>query len=138
MANKLNFEIGSFFKFSKKFEKNLPKINLIFVFIFLNIWDFLTSRELINAMVLGFAMFAPAIFLWFVGNIKAIALLTLISIFEFMVMLVFVLEGFESGGAQPATKSLFWVPYLLMVGVNGFWGLKIYSEHREKKEKGKK
>jgi len=59
----------------------------------------------------------------------------LISIFEFAMILIFVLEGFELGGAATTLKSIFWIPYLLMAGVNGFWGLKIYSEHREKKTK---
>jgi hypothetical protein len=59
----------------------------------------------------------------------------LISIFEFSLIAVFVLEGFEIGGIDTTMKSLFWFPYLLMTGVNGFRGLKIYSEYREKKIK---
>lgn len=125
--------IKSWFKISGKFEKNLTRINLLFIFIFLNLWDFVISREFLNAMILGLAMFAPAAFLWFVGNIRAVAFLTLISIFEFTVILIFVLEGFQLGGIDTTIKSVFWLPFLLMAGVNGFWGLKIYSEHREKK-----
>ena len=119
----------------KIFDKNLTKINLLFIFIFLNIWDYFISREFLNGMVLGILMFGPAAFLWFVGTIRAVALITLISIFEFVVMLVFVLEGFQLGGAQTTFKSVFWVPYLLAAAVNGFWGLKIYSQWREKKVK---
>lgn len=118
---------------SGKFEKNLAKINLIFIFVFLNIWDFLVSREFFNGMVLGLLMFGPAAFLWFVATVRAAAMVTLISLFEFVVMLVFVLEGFELSGTEATLKSLFWLPYLLMAGVNGFWGLKIYSQWREKK-----
>ena len=125
-------DIKQLFKFSGKFEKNLTKINLFFIFIFLNIWDFVVSRELFNAMILGLVMFGPAAFLWLVGNIRAIALLTLISIFEFTVMLIFVLEGFQLGGLDTTLKSIFWLPFLLMAAVNGFWGLKIYSEAKEK------
>lgn len=121
------------FTFSGKFEKNLAKINLIFIFFFLNIWDYVTSRDILNAMVLGFMMFGPATVLWVIANIRAITLLTLISVFEFTLILVFVLEGFELGGAAITWKSVFWLPYLLMAGINGFWGLKIYSENREKK-----
>ena len=84
-------------------------------------------------MVLGMVMFGPAALLWFIGNLRAISLLTLISIFEFTVILVFVLEGYELGGAQFTQKSIFWSPYLLMAALNGFWGLKIYSEKREKR-----
>lgn len=124
-----------FFKFSGKFEKNLPKINLLFIFIFLNIWDFVVSREILNAMVLGIVMFSPAAFLWYIGTLRAIVLLTMISIFEFTVMLVFILQGFELGGWDTTIKSIFWLPYLLMAGVNGFWGLKIYSEVKERKIK---
>ena len=115
--------------------RNLIKINLIFIFILLNIWDFAISRGFLNGMILGILMFGPAVFLWFIGTFRAIALITLIYIFEFMVMLVFVLQGFELGGAANTLKSLYWTPFLIMAGVNTYWGLKIYSEHREKKIK---
>jgi len=131
----LAMKVIEFIKFSDRFEKNPVKINLLFIIIFLNIWDWAISREFFNGMVLGFVMFGPAIFLWLVGTVRAAALVTLISIFEFALMTVFVLEGFELGGAATSLKSIFWLPYLLMAGVNGFWGLKIYSEYREKKNK---
>ena len=123
------------FALSDKMEKNLVKINLVFIFIFLNLWDFVVSREFFNGMVLGILMFGPAVFLWFVGTVRAAALITLISIIEFMVLVVFVLEGFELSGVSTTLKSAFWLPYLIMGGVNGFLGLKIYSEYREKKIK---
>lgn len=122
----------------KIFEKNLTKINLLFIFIFLNVWDYFISREFLNAMVLGILMFGPAAFLWFIGTVRAVAVVTLISIFEFTVMVVFVAESFQLSGAETTAKSIFWLPYLVMAGVNGFWGLKIYSQWREKKAKGKK
>ena len=117
--------------------KNYLKINLIFILAFLNIWDFAVSREFVNAMLIGAVMLGPATFLWVVGTLRAISMLTLISIFEFVVMLVFVAEGFELGGVATTLKSIFWLPYLLMAGANGFWGLKIYSEHREKSIKNR-
>ena len=119
-------------KAGKKFKsgKVLVNINMVFIFLFLNIWDYAISREFFNGMALGLIMFGPSTLLWFMGNIRAVALITLISIFEFTVMAVFVVEGFELGGV--ALKSVFWVPYLFMAFVNGFWGLKVYSEHRER------
>ncbi len=125
----------SLFKLSGKFQNNLAKIKLLFIFIFLNIWDFLISKELFNGMALGVILFGPAVLLWYVGNIRSAALTTLISLFEFMVMLVFILQGFELGGIGTSLKSIYWLPYLMMAGINGFWGLKIYSEHREKRQK---
>jgi hypothetical protein len=125
--------IKSSLKFSTRTEQNLVKINSLFVIVFLNLWDFLISREFFNGMVLGILMFGPPTFLWIIGTARAAALTTLISIFEFALLAVFVLEGFELGGAATTLKSVFWLPYLLMAAVNGFWGLKIYSEYREKK-----
>jgi len=131
----LNKKIKAVFKISKKPAQNLLKLNLFFIFIFLNIWDYAVSRIFFNGMVLGILMFGPAVFLWFVGTVRAAALVTLISIFEFSVIAVFVLEGFEIGGIDTTLKSLFWFPYLIAAAVNGFWGLKIYSEYREKRVK---
>jgi len=131
----LAMKVIEYIKIQGKFEKNLVKINLLFIIIFLNIWDFAVSREFLNGMVLGIVMFGPAVFLWLVGTLRATVLLTLISIFEFAMILIFVLEGFELGGTATTLKSVFWIPYLLMAGVNGFWGLKIYSEARERKAK---
>ncbi|OGD89180.1 hypothetical protein A3F45_03085 [Candidatus Curtissbacteria bacterium RIFCSPHIGHO2_12_FULL_41_17] len=131
----MNNHLKSLLKFSNRMDKNLVKVNLVFIFIFLNIWDFAVSRGFLNGMILGIVMFAPAAFLWFVGTFRAIALVTLISIFEFMMILVFVLQGFELGGASSTLKSVYWIPFLAMAGVNMYWGLKIYSENREKKIK---
>lgn len=125
--------LKSLFKFSGKFEKNLTKVNLIFIVIFLNIWDFLISKELFNAMIIGTVMFAPAAILWHIGKFRMVVLVTLISIIQFVVMAVLVFEGVELSGGRVTAKSIFWLPYLAMAGVNGFWGLKIYSEKKEKK-----
>ena len=130
----LAMKVIEYLKIKGKFEKNLVKINLLFIFVFLNLWDFAISREFFNGMALGFVMFGPTAFLWLVGTMRATVLVTLISIFEFAMILIFVLEGFELGGTATTLKSVFWIPYLLMAGVNGFWGLKIYSEYREKKK----
>ncbi len=116
-----------------KHSKNLLKINLIFIFIFLNIWDFVVSHSFLSAMIIGIFMFGPAVFLWFLGKFRSIALITLISILEFMVMGTFVLEGFQLSGTSYSLKSLYWIPYLVMAGINSFWGLKVYSELKEKK-----
>lgn len=121
-----------------KVEKDLVKINILFVLVFLNIWDFVVSRQFLNAMTLGVVMFGPATFLWYIETLRSVALLTLVSLFEFVVMLVFILEGFELGGLDSTIKSVFWLPYLLMAVINGFWGLKIYSQWRESKVKGRK
>jgi len=117
-------------------KNNLFKIHLLFIFIFLNIWDYAVNRTFFNGMVLGLIMFGPSSFLWFIGTVRAAALITLVSIFEFTMMMVFSLEGFGLSGASVTTlKSLFWLPYLLMAGINSFLGLRIYSEYREKKHK---
>jgi len=121
------------FKFANTTEKRLTQINLLFFLIFLVVWDFLNNKQFFNAATLGIVMFGPAAFLWFVGTIRAIALIVLVSFFEFMVMLIFIAEGFELAGLDSTLKSIFWIPYLAMAGVNGFWGLKIYSRHRENK-----
>lgn len=111
----------------------LLHVNLLFVLVFLNIWDFVTSRQIFNAMTLGIFLFGIPALLWFVGSFRAAMLNTLISIFEFTILLVFVLESFELGGAMTgASKSLFWFPYLLLAAFNAFWGLRIYSKNRLK------
>lgn len=115
--------------------KNLFKLNLIFVFIFLNIWDFVVNRDFLNGMILGIVMFAPAIFLWFVGTVRAAALVTLIYTLGFLVLAVLLFQGLELSGVKGFFETSFLLPYLIMAGINGFFGLKIYSEYREKKEK---
>ncbi len=123
------------FKFSDKIDKKLTQVNLLFIFIFLNVWDFAINRLFFNAMLLGIFLFGPSAFLWFVGTLRAVALIVLISIFEFMVLLIFIAEGFELGGTSSTLKSLFWLPYLVMAAVNGFWALKIYSKTKENQQK---
>lgn len=118
-----------------KYSKNLLKINLIFIFIFLNIWDFIISRSFLSAMIIGFVMFGPSAFLWQVGKFRAVALVTLISILEFMIMGTFVLEGFQLSGASYSLKSLWGLPFLIMAGVNAFWGLKVYSQMKRQNVK---
>lgn len=110
------------------------QVNLLFVFVFLNVWDFVTSREVFNAMVLGLIMFGIPMILWAIGTFKAAMLNTLFSLLEFGTLMIFLLESFELGGAVTgAEKSLFWVPYLLLAGFNSFWGLRIYSRNRVRK-----
>lgn len=128
-------KIKSFLKFTKDKERNYVKVNLLFIIVFLNIWDVLVSHQILNAMILGLVMFGPAAFLWLVGTVRAAALVTLISIFEFLMIAVFLAEGFELAGLASTFKSIFWLPYLVMAAINGYWGLKIYSVYREKKAK---
>ena len=124
-------KVVAIFKFSKEVRANYVKTNLLFIFVLLNIWDFAVNRLFFNGMVLGLIMFGPTAFLWLIGTLRAIALIILISIFEFMVTLIFIAEGFELGGASLTLKSIFWLPYLILAGFNSFWGLKIYTEYRE-------
>ena len=121
------------FKFANSAEKRLVQLNLLFIFVFLVIWDFANNKQFLNAMTFGAVIFGPMAFLWFVGTFRAVALIVLISIFQFMVLLVFIAERFELSGLDSTLKSVFWLPYLLMAGINGFWGLKIYSEIKDKK-----
>src|SRR3989344_8341069 len=104
----LAMKVIEYLRIQGKFEKNLVKINLLFIFVFLNLWDFAISREFFNGMVLGLVMFGPTAFLWLVGTMRATVLVTLISIFEFAMILIFVLEGFELGGTATTLKSVFW------------------------------
>lgn len=130
----LAMKIIEYIKIKIQGSRSLVKINLFFVLVFLNIWDFLVSREVINGMVLGFLMFGPPALLWFIGNFRSIAALTLISILEVALLAVFVVESFQLRGIA-GLSTFFWVPYFLMAGINSFWGLSIYSQYREKRTK---
>lgn len=109
------------------------RLNIIFIFIFANIWDFALNRSFFNGMVIALLMFGPAVFFWFVGNLRSMAVLTLYSIFEFIVMLVFVAEGLELGGKATILKAIFWLPYLVLAGFNSFWALGIYTKKKGQK-----
>ncbi len=124
-------KVRHFLKLTENKEQNYTKINLVFIFIFLNIWDFAVNRDFFNGMVLGIFMLAPVVFLWIVGTVRAAALITLLSILEFIVMAIFLAEGFELGGLSSTLKSIFWLPYLVIAGVNLVWGLNIYTGYRE-------
>lgn len=121
------------FKFLSK--GKILKTNLIFIFIFLNVWEFILSRELFNGMIFGLLMFGPVAFLWFMKTLRASMLATFVSIFEVTILSVFVIEGFEFGGALAAVKSVYWLPYLAMATVNMVVGLKIYADFKEKRTK---
>ncbi|MDO8486758.1 MAG: hypothetical protein Q7S45_00480 [Candidatus Curtissbacteria bacterium] len=116
-------------------KKKIFKTNLIFIFIFLNIWEFILSRELFNGMIFGLLMFGPVAFLWFMKTLRASMLATFVSIFEVTVLAVFVIEGFEFGGVLAAVKSIYWVPYLAMAIINMIVGLKIYADFKGRKAK---
>lgn len=114
-------------------EKFYFRANLVFILLFLNLWDLLINKILFNGMVMGVFMFGPTAFLWLFGSIRSAAVVTLISIAEFMVMLVFVGEGVELGGTALNFKSVFFAPFFVWAGVNGYWGLKRYYDFKEKK-----
>lgn len=123
-------------KFPKILSRASSKVitfNIIFVLVFLNIWDFIVSRELINAMVLGIIMFAPVTIMWKLNSFKASMLATLYSIFLSFVLAVFFAEGYQ-GGTGWLLKLGFWLPYLVVAVVNALWGLRIYSKYKEKIE----
>ncbi len=110
------------------------KANLVFIFVFLNLWDFAINRIIFNGMITGIFMFGLITFLWLFTSIRAASLITLISILEFGVMLVFVGEGLVLGGTTFSLKSAFFLPFLVWSGVNTYWGLKKYYLFKEKKD----
>lgn len=125
-------KLGDFFK---KKKESILRFNLIFIFIFLNIWDYAISRQLFNAMILGIVMFAPLTFLWSIKSFKISMLATLYAIFLSSTLAVFFVEGYEAGTGW-ILKISFWLPYLVVAIVNAFWGLQIYSKHKAKLAKG--
>lgn len=118
----------------KKILKSPVLFNLVFIFVFLNVWDFVVNRGFFNAMVFGVLLFSPAVFLWFIGNFRAVVLVTLISIFEFTMMFVFILEGLELSGLKLTGKTIFWAPYLAISGTNLVWGLRKYALEKKKRK----
>ena len=109
------------------------QVNLLFVLVFLNIWDYVISKELFNAMILGIIIFGIPMILWFWGSFRAVMLDTLVSILESVILVVFVMQSFELAGfSTGVSKSLFWFPYLLLAIFNALWGLRIYSRNKEK------
>lgn len=118
-------------KLFKKTKIDIVRFNLIFVFIFLNIWDVIISRQLFNAMVLGVVMLAPVTILWTIKSFKASMLATMYAIFLSSVLSVFFVEGFEPGTGW-FIKISFWLPYLAVSIINAFWGLRIYSRYKSK------
>lgn len=116
-----------------KFHKAYLRINLAFIFIFLNIWDFVAAHQVIYGMVAGIVLFGPTAFLWFISTIRTIVAVTLLSLIEFFILLILVVEGLHFGIVGVNLRSLYWLPYLVMCALNGFWGLSIYSDYRENK-----
>lgn len=109
------------------------QINLLFVLVFLNIWDYVISKELFNAMILGLIIFGVPMILWFWGSFRAVMFNTLVSILESVVLVVFIMQSFELAGfSTGVSKTLFWFPYLMLAIFNALWGLRIYSKNKEK------
>ncbi len=128
-------EFAAFLKLTGNRERNYVKVNLLFIFIFLNIWDFAINRDFFNGMILGVLMFAPIVFLWIIGTVRAAALITILSILEFVVMAIFLAQAFALSGLSSTQKSIFGLPYVVAAGVNCYWGLKIYNQYRDRKIK---
>lgn len=104
------------------------RLNLLFVIVILNLWDLALNGKISDAAVLGILMFGPVMFLWHFKTIKTVAILILISLCEFVVMLIFIFQGLVLVGFESALRALFWLPYLIAAGANCFWGLKIYTK----------
>lgn len=111
---------------------NFAIANVIFIFAFLNVWDFAVNGVIFNAMALGLIMFGVVTILWRVKSFKAVVLITLISLFEFVVTIIFIAEGLQLSGIGYSTKTIFWLPYLVMSGINTYWGLNIYTKTKKK------
>jgi len=108
------------------------KANLVFIFVFLNLWDFFVNRIIFNSMIVGVFMFGLTTFLWLFGSVWAATLITLVSVLEFAVMLIFMGEGLALGGTTFSLKSAFFLPFLVWSGVNAYWGLKTYYNFKER------
>ena len=106
------------------------KINLLFIFVFSNIWEFVLTGELFNGMILSFFLFGPSVFLWYVKSVRAAMLVTLISIFEVTLLVVFISQGFALVGLVASVKLISWLPYLIMAGFNAIVGLRVYARHK--------
>lgn len=110
--------------------KDIFAANLLFIFVFLNIWDFAVSRKIFNAMPIGIIIFSVPAILWLVGKMWSIAMLTLISVVQFLIIGVLLLQGIQISGAGITTKTFFFLPFLAMTVLNMVWGLKFYGKFR--------
>lgn len=106
--------------------KNIFVVNLLFVFVFLNAWDLAISHKIFNSMAIGVFLFSAPAVLWLVSKRWSIALLTLISFVQFVMILVLLLQGIEVSGFGITSKTIFFMPFLLMNVLNMVWGLKFY------------
>lgn len=113
-----------FLKFKKP--KDIFVVNLLFVFVFLNVWDLVISHKIFNSMAIGVFLFSVPAFLWLVSKIWSVALLTLISFVQFVIIAVLLLQGIEVSGFGITSKTVFFTPFLLMNALNMIWGLKFY------------
>ncbi len=116
-----------------KSPKEIFVLNLLFVFIFLNVWDLLISHKIFNAMAMGMFIFAPSLILWIFGKTWSVALVTLVSLIQFIILGVLILQGMQISGTDITLKTVFFAPFLLMAGVNMILGLSIYTKKVEAK-----
>ena len=63
--------LKEFLKFNNSVEKRFVFLNLLFIFVFLNAWDFAINRAFFNGMIIGVVMFTPVAFLWFLSNVSS-------------------------------------------------------------------
>src|SRR3989344_7623198 len=115
-----------FFLKTKK-PKDIFVVNLLFVIVFLNAWDILISHKIFNSMAIGIFLFSAPAILWLAAKIWSIALLTLISFVQFIMISVLLLQGIEVSGVGITSKTIFFTPFLLMNALNMIWGLKFYT-----------
>lgn len=117
-----------FLKFKKP--KDIFVVNLLFVLIFLNVWDLVISHKIFNSMAIGIFLFSAPALLWLVSKIWSIALLTLISFVQLVMISVLLLQGIEVSGLGITSKTIFFTPFLAMNGLNMVWGLKFYTNFK--------
>ncbi len=108
--------------------RKILKTNLVFILVFLVIWELLLSGELFNGMIFGLMLFGPVAFLWYLDKIRASMIATLVSVFEVTILAVFLVESIQFGGAAATVKSIYWIPYFAMAVINTIVGLRIYKQ----------
>jgi len=120
-----------YLKFKKP--KDIVIVNVLFVIVFLNAWDIAISHKIFNSMAIGIFLFSPPAILWLVSKIWSIALLTLISFVQFIMISVLLLQGIEVSGIGITSKTIFFTPFLVMNILNMVWGLKFYTNFKTRK-----
>ena len=118
-----------YFKF--KATKDIFAANLLFIFVFLNLWDLAISHRIFNAMAIGVFIFSGPAVLWLIGKLWAIAIVTLVSFMEVLIIAVMLLQGIQISGADITLKTIFFAPFLVMACINMVLGLRFYTKGRK-------